>query len=51
MRWFWNELVESIAAQLALIYWNIESVCSSACSEFLDVSSFKRLLGAIRKGC
>jgi hypothetical protein len=51
MRWIGIELVESIAAQLALIYWNIEGVCSPACGESLDVSLFERLLGAVGEGC
>jgi len=51
MCWVGNGLGESIAAQLALIYLNIEGGRSSACNESLDVRIFKRLLGAVDEGC
>jgi hypothetical protein len=51
MCWVGNGLGESIAAQLALIYLNIEDGRSSACNESLDVRVFKRLLGAFDEGC
>lgn len=51
MYWVGNGLGESIAAQLALIYMNIEGGRSSACNESLDVRVFKRLLGAVDEGC
>lgn len=51
MCWVGIEIVEAIAAQLCLIYWNIEGVRSPAYSESLDVSLFERLLGAVGEGC
>jgi len=51
MCWVGIKIVEAIAAQSCLIYWNIEGVCSPAYSESLDASLLERLLGAIREGC